>query len=257
MAATKDAGEGERKRDNWRRAGSKSAANRVSCTEMVPFISVAGRAFRPMRLVLAVSLPSFAVAAQAQPNAPRTVVFFGDSLTAGYGLEDPDQEAFPARIQQKIDASGMRWKVVNAGVSGETSAGGLRRIDWVLGQPVDILVLELGANDGLRGISPAVTQANLQAIIDHVRSSRPKAAILIAGMRMPASMGQDFTQAYKAIFPALASKNKILLIPFLLEGVAGVAALNQGDSIHPTAAGDQIVADTVWKYLQPAIYGIQ
>ncbi|HEY1847583.1 MAG TPA: arylesterase [Opitutaceae bacterium] len=219
---------------------------------MAPLTDLSARILRALRLGIAASVAAFA-AARAPAAAPRTIVFFGDSLTAGYGLEDPDQEAFPARIQQKLDAAKMDWKVVNAGVSGETSAGGLRRIDWVLGQPVDVLVLELGANDGLRGISPAVTEANLQAIILRVKAVHPRAAILIAGMLMPASMGQDFAQAYRAIFPALASKNNIILIPFLLEGVAGVGALNQGDSIHPTAAGDKIVADTVWRYLAPVL----
>jgi acyl-CoA thioesterase I len=183
----------------------------------------------------------------------RTIVFFGDSLTAGYGLPDPETESYPALIQGKIDAAHRPWHVVNAGVSGETSAGGLRRIDWVLRQKVDVFVLELGANDGLRGISPDSTRANLQAIIDRVRSICPGATIVLVGMRMPASMGPDFAGAFHAIFPALASKNGLVLIPFLLEGVAGRLDLNQGDGIHPTAQGTALVAEVVWKTIEPTL----
>jgi acyl-CoA thioesterase I len=191
-------------------------------------------------------------AADAAPGQ-RTLVFFGDSLTAGYGLADPDTQSFPALIQGRIDAGHLPWKVVNAGLSGETSAGGLRRIDWIMRQQVDLLVLELGANDGLRGTAPAVTQANLQAIIDRVRLKYPATPIVLAGMRMPPSMGQDYVDAYDGIFPALALKNHLTLIPFLLEGVAARPELNQGDSIHPTAEGDRIVAEGVWKVIAPLL----
>ena len=186
-------------------------------------------------------------------GTPHTLVFFGDSLTAGYGLADPDAESYPAQVQARIDAAHLPWHVVNAGLSGETSAGGLRRVDWVLNQRPDIFFLELGANDGLRGTAPAVTAANLQAIVDHVRGRYPAARIVLAGMRMPPNMGADYTEAFQAVFPAVAKKNGLLLIPFLLDGVAAVPALNQGDGIHPTAAGAAIVADGVWKVLRPLL----
>jgi len=194
-----------------------------------------------------------AVLGAAQAQGPRTIVFFGDSLTAGYGLADPDTQSYPALIQGKIDAEHLPWHVVNAGLSGETSAGGLRRVDWVLRQRVDVFVLELGGNDGLRGTAPEVTRANLQAIIDRVRSRYPQARIVLAGMRMPASMGQDYAEAFGAVFPALAAKNGLVSIPFLLQGVAERPDLNQGDMIHPTAAGDAVVADLVWKTLSPIL----
>lgn len=185
---------------------------------------------------------------------PRTVVFFGDSLTAGYGLDDPEEEAFPGVIKKKIEMAGGRdWRVVNAGLSGETSAGGLRRIDWILRQPVDVFVLALGANDGLRGIAPAVTRSNLQGIIERVRAKYPAAKIVLTGMMMPASMGADYTRAFSAVYPTLGDKNGLTVVPFLLEGVGGVAAMNQSDQIHPTAKGHFLMAETVWKYLQPLL----
>ncbi len=181
------------------------------------------------------------------------MLFFGDSLTAGYGLADPDQESYPAQVQKHIDAEHLPWHVVNAGLSGETSAGGLRRIDWVLNQKPDVFVLELGANDGLRGTATDVTSANLQGIIDHVRARYPDTRIVLAGMLMPPSMGQDYTDAFHALFPALAKKNGIVLIPFLLDKVAANPDLNQGDGIHPTAAGAKIVADGVWRVIRPIL----
>ena len=183
----------------------------------------------------------------------KTVVFFGDSLTAGYGLDDPGVQAFPALIQQKIDAAHLPWRAVNAGLSGETTAGGLRRVEWILRQPVDIFVLELGGNDGLRGIPLTDTQANLQAIIDRVRAKYPAARIILAGMQIPSNLGPDYTRAFRRIFPELAEKNRLTLIPFLLEGVGGRPELNQTDGIHPTAAGHVIVADNVWKVLRPLL----
>lgn len=183
----------------------------------------------------------------------KTVIFFGDSLTAGYGL-DPD-EAFPALIQKKIDAAGMPARVVNAGLSGETTAGGLRRLNWILRQKVDVFVIELGANDGLRGIAPDVTRNNLQAMIDQVRAKYPHVVIVLAGMQLPTNLGPDYTRKFAAIFPELATSNHLTLIPFLLAGVGGVESLNQGDGMHPTAQGDQIVADTVWKTLEPLLNG--
>ena len=191
--------------------------------------------------------------ASAGASGERTIVFFGDSLTAGYGLADPDAQSFPALIQGKIDAARLPWHVVNAGLSGETSAGGLRRVDWVLRQKPDVFVLELGANDGLRGTAPDVTRTNLQAIIDKVRSRYPEARIVIAGMRMPPSMGSDYAEAFGAVYPALSARNGLILIPFLLEEVAERPALNQSDGIHPNALGAAVVTDTVWKVLLPIL----
>lgn len=181
----------------------------------------------------------------------KTIVFFGNSLTAGYGL-DPSQ-AFPAFIQRKIDSMDLDYKVVNAGVSGETSSGGNSRVDWILEQKVDVFVLELGANDGLRGIPLKETRANLQSIIDKVKAKYPQAKILIAGMQMPPNMGLQYTSEFRGIFPELASKNNSTLIPFILEGVGGEATLNQQDGIHPTPEGHQIVAENVWRELQPVL----
>jgi acyl-CoA thioesterase-1 len=183
----------------------------------------------------------------------RTIVFFGDSLTAGYGLADPDSQSYPAQVQQKIDGAHLHWHVVNAGLSGETSAGGLRRIDWVLRQPVDVFVLELGANDGLRGTAPGTMRDNLQAIIDRVRSTHPATRIILAGMMMPPSMGADYVKAYNGIFPALAAKNGLILIPFLLDGVAERPEFIQGDNLHPNATGAAIIANTVWKWVAPVL----
>ena len=183
----------------------------------------------------------------------KTVIFFGDSLTAGYGL-DPD-EAFPALIQKKVDLAGIPAHVVNAGLSGETTAGGLRRLNWILRQKVDVFVIELGANDGLRGIAPAVTRTNLQAMIEQVRTKYPHVVIVLAGMQLPTNLGPEYTQKFAAIFPELAKANRLTLIPFLLAGVGGVPSLNQGDGMHPTAQGDQIVADNVWKTLEPLLTG--
>lgn len=181
----------------------------------------------------------------------KTILFYGNSLTAGYGL-DPSQ-AFPALIQQKIDSLGLPYTAVNAGVSGETSAGGNSRIDWILKQPVDVFVLELGANDGLRGIPVAETKKNLQSIIDKVKAKYPKAQLVLAGMQVPPNMGQQYTADFQAMFPELAQKNGATLIPFLLEGVGGEASLNQQDGIHPTAEGARILAQNVWQYLGPLL----
>jgi acyl-CoA thioesterase I len=203
-----------------------------------------------LALALGAALSGLVPSAQAQP---KTIVFFGDSLTAGLGLPDPDTQSYPALIQAKIDALHLPWRVVNAGLSGETSAGGLRRIDWVLRQRVDVLVLELGANDGLRGTPPGETRANLQAIIDQVRALQPGARIVLAGMKMPPSMGAEYSGAFDAVFPALAAKNGVVLVPFLLEGVAEQPRLNQGDNLHPNVEGAALVADTVWKWIFPML----
>ncbi|HWA86863.1 MAG TPA: arylesterase [Opitutus sp.] len=184
---------------------------------------------------------------------PKTIVFFGDSLTFGLGLDDPATEAYPALIRQKIAAARLPYRVVDAGLSGETSAGGLRRIDWILRQPIDVFVLALGANDGLRGIEPAVTRTNLEAILERVRAKNPAVRLVVAGMMMPPNMGPDYTRDFAAIFPAVAEKFHATLIPFLLADVAAHPDLNQADGIHPTATGHAIVAATVWKYLRPLL----
>jgi acyl-CoA thioesterase-1 len=184
-------------------------------------------------------------------SAVRTVVFVGTSLTAGYGLET--DQAYPALIQGKIDSAGLPFQVINAGVSGETSAGGLRRLDWLRRQPIAALVIELGANDGLRGQDVEAMRANLQAIIDRTRAAHPDARIVLAGMESPPNMGGSYTSAFRAVFPDLARANDVTLIPFLLDGVAAVRELNQADGIHPTAEGQRIVAETVWRYLEPVL----
>ncbi|MBM3854841.1 MAG: arylesterase [Verrucomicrobia bacterium] len=183
----------------------------------------------------------------------RVLVFFGDSLTAGRGLADPSTEAFPALVQEKIDAAGLGWRVVNAGLSGETTAGGLRRVDWVLRTPPDLFVLALGGNDGLRGISPAVSRQNLAQIIERVRARQPGAKIVLAGMQMPPEFGPEYTREFSAIFPAVAAKYHATLIPFLLEGVGGSVELNLPDRIHPNPAGHAVIAETVWKHLRPLL----
>lgn len=188
----------------------------------------------------------------APPSYRERVVFLGTSLTAGYGLDDPSQ-AYPALIQRKIDSAGLPFEVVNAGVSGETSAGALRRIDWVLTQRPAVLVIETGANDGLRGQDVDSVAAHIQAIVDRVSVLNPTPRIVIAGMRMLSNYGADYVRRFAAVFPAVARRNDLPLIPFLLEGVAGIDSLNQPDQIHPTAAGQRIIAETVWKTLEPVL----
>ena len=182
------------------------------------------------------------------PDRRRTVVFLGTSLTAGMGLE-PEQ-AFPARLQEKIDSAGLPFEVVNAGVSGETSAGALRRTEWLLRQPIDVLVLETGANDGLRALNIDSTKANIQSIISRVVAAKPATRILLVQMEAPPNLGTRYTSGFRAMFPDLARDNGVTLLPFLLEGVAGERALNQGDGIHPSAEGAQRVADNLWPALE-------
>ncbi|MDB5134739.1 MAG: tesA [Mucilaginibacter sp.] len=185
----------------------------------------------------------------AQASNKKTILFFGDSLTAGYGLDDPS-DAFPGVIQRKIDSAKLPYTVINAGVSGETTAGGLGRIDWILKQKVDVFILELGANDGLRGIPVKSTAQNLQAIVDKVRAKYPDAKLVMLGMQVPPSMGGDYVNGFKDVFPKVAAANKMALVPFLLDGVGGNPKLNQADGIHPTAEGAKIVAGNVWKVLK-------
>ncbi len=195
-------------------------------------------------------LISGAVSAAAEP---RTVLFYGDSLSAGYGLEDPAGLSFPGLIQAKITEAGLPYRVVNAGLSGETTAGGLRRIDWILRQPIDVFVLELGGNDGLRGLPIATSRSNLVAIIERVRAKNPAVKVLLAGMQMPTSMGPDYTAAFAGMYPEIAQQHQVALIPFLLDGVGGIPSMNLPDGIHPNPEGHRRVAETVWTYLKPLL----
>lgn len=189
-----------------------------------------------------------ASAAKEAAEKQQNILFFGTSLTAGYGV-DPT-EAYPALIQKKIDSLHLHYKVINGGLSGETSAAGRNRIDWLLKQHIDIFVLELGANDGLRGLPVKETRANLQAVIDKVKKKYPEIKMVMLGMQMPPNLGADYTAAFKALFSDLAAKNNMTYVPFLLDGVGGVSKLNQQDGIHPTAEGHQILAQNVWSKLQ-------
>jgi len=183
-----------------------------------------------------------------KPELMKTILFFGNSLTAGYGLE-PEQ-AFPALIQNKIDSLDLSYKVINAGLSGETSAGGSSRINWLLKQQIDIFVLELGANDGLRGIPPTETEKNLQNIVDQVKAKYPEVKLVMAGMQVPPNMGGAYAAEFEQIFKKLAQKNNMTLVPFLLDKVGGVRELNQSDGVHPTAIGQKILALNVWEKLE-------
>jgi len=198
-----------------------------------------------------VSLALSSATLRAEPAGANQIVVLGDSLAAGFGV-DP-VEAFPALLQVKIAAAGYNDRVVNAGESGDTSADGLGRIDWLLKQRIDVLILELGGNDGLRGLSLTSTQTNLQAIIDRVKHKYPKVSIIIAGMQMPPNMGEEYNLAFRKLYPDLAAANHAALVPFLLEGVGGKPELNQPDQIHPNVEGHKIVADNVWKVLYPLL----
>jgi acyl-CoA thioesterase I len=184
-----------------------------------------------------------------QSSAPKKLIlFFGNSLTAGYGIELED--AFPGLTAQRIDSLGLDYRVINAGLSGETTASGLSRLEWFLEEEPAIFVLELGANDGLRGITPDETKKNLKGIVQLVKLKYPSTRILLAGMQIPPNMGQEFAGAFRAVFPEVAQEENVTLIPFLLEGVAGDPNLNLPDGIHPTEAGHKIVFETIWPYLE-------
>jgi len=206
-----------------------------------------------MNRIVSLFFLALMVATPLRAAEPKTILVLGDSIAAGYGL-DPD-EAFPALLQEKITQTGLNYKVVNAGLSGDTTAGGLRRISWLLRQPVDVLLLELGGNDGLRGIDPTETERNLNGIIEKVRQKNPNTTIVIAGMQMPENMGKDYTTRFRDVFARVATENRATLIPFMLEGVGGKAELNQPDRIHPTAEGHKIITATIWKVLQPVLAG--
>ena len=195
---------------------------------------------------------TFCEAAAVSPSAtPKTIVFLGDSLAAGLGVQP--SEAFPVLIEEKIRAAGLPFAVVNAGLSGDTSAGALRRIDWVLQRPIDLLVIELGGNDGLRGLPVKALKANLQAIIDKAKAKNPTVKIIIAGMQIPPNLGAQYAAEFERVFADLARENNAALIPFLLEGVGGERDLNQKDLIHPTAAGHRVIAEVVWRTLEPML----
>jgi len=195
--------------------------------------------------------PAATDAARATGDGRRTILFLGTSLTAGLGL-DPDS-AYPQQIQRKIDASNLPYQVANAGVSGETSAGLLRRLDWVLRQPAAVIVVETGANDGLRGLPVSATRASIANVLSRIRREQPTAAILLVQMEAPPNLGQEYTSEFHAMFAELAREHGATLMPFLLEGVAGETRLNQGDGIHPNNDGERIVADNVWRVLQPLL----
>ncbi len=178
----------------------------------------------------------------------KTILFFGNSLTAGLGVE-PD-EAFPALIENKIDSLDLPYKVINAGLSGETTAAGKARINWLLKQKVDVFVLELGANDGLRGIPVTETSKNLQDIVDQVKAKYPDVKLVMTGMEVPPNMGGKYASEFRLIFRQIAEKNNMVLVPFLLDKVGGVPELNQSDGIHPTPEGHKILAENVWAILK-------
>ena len=235
----------------------------IAAGMVVVLLGACGRGGEPARrgdsaasAAPAAAAPSRALPAQA-PDTPavngrpstadRLIVFLGTSLTAGLGL-DPGQ-AYPAVIQRRLDSLGLPWRAENAGVSGETSAGALARLDWVLASRPAILVVETGANDGLRGVDPDSTRANIEAIVRRTRAAVPGIRIVLAGMAVPTNLGARYEARFRAIFPEVASREQVALIPFLLQGVGGVDSLNQPDGIHPTAAGQRIVAENVWRVL--------
>ncbi len=179
------------------------------------------------------------------------VLFFGTSLTAGYGLEP--EEAFPMLIEKLADSAGRPIRAINAGLSGETTAGAARRIDWVLRSPADVIVIEVGANDALRGLSPQAAKANLESVVAAVKRKQPQAKVVLVQMEAPPNFGNAYTRAFRSIYAEVAEREKLTLIPFLLDGVAGIARFNQSDGIHPNLAGERIVAANVWRALEPVI----
>ena len=184
-------------------------------------------------------------------DEPKTILFFGNSLTAGYGIEPED--AFPGLIQQKIDSLGLDYRVINGGLSGETTASGLNRLDWFLEEQPDIFILELGGNDGLRGIAVEETRKNLEMMVELVQSRYPDTEIVLAGMQIPPNMGREYADNFQRMYVDIADEHDLVLIPFLLEGVGGEASLNLPDGIHPTEEGHKIVAETVWEHLFPIL----
>lgn len=188
---------------------------------------------------------------QAQDSETKTILFFGDSITAGLGVDK--SQAFPALIQDKIDSLGLNYEVINGGLSGETSAGGLRRIDWILQRDIDLMLLELGGNDGLRGIDLESTKENLQQIIDKFEAKNPEAKIILAGMQVPPNLGQEYTEQFQTIYPELAEENNLPLIPLIMDKLGGNEELIQSDGLHPTPAGHKVIAETIWEVLKPLL----
>lgn len=191
----------------------------------------------------------FGVNLQAQDT--KNILFFGDSITAGYGIDI--QKAFPALIQNRIDSLGLNYNVINGGLSGETSAGGLRRIDWVLQRPVDIMVLELGGNDGLRGINLNSTKANLQQIINKAKAKNPEMEIILVGMQVPPNLGIEYTRQFSGLYHELAEENDLPLVPMDIDEVSKDPEMMQTDGIHPTEKGHRMLAELVWRKLYPII----
>lgn len=191
----------------------------------------------------------------ATPSAggKKTIVFLGDSLSAGSGVQPA--QAFPALIGEKIRERGLPYEVVNAGVGGDTTAGGLRRLDWLLQRKIDVLVVELGGNDGLRGLPIGNIRSNLQAMIDKAKAKQPDVQIVIAGMQMPPNVGAEYAEQFRQVFSDVAKQNHATMIPFLLEGVGGLREFNQPDLIHPNPTGHRMVADVVWKTIEPLLKG--
>ncbi|MTI89375.1 MAG: arylesterase [Balneolaceae bacterium] len=200
-----------------------------------------------LRYIILLFVTLLSMTAMAQES--QTILFFGDSITAGFGIEK--EQAFPALIQDKIDSLGLDDEVINGGLSGETSAGGLRRIDWVLQRPVDIMILELGGNDGLRGIDLSSTQKNLQGIIDKAKAKNPDMEIIITGMQVPPNLGHEYTAQFQEIYPTLAEENNLELIPLIMDRLGGDEELMQADDTHPTAKGHKLIADVIWDVLRP------
>lgn len=205
----------------------------------------------PILLLLAGTASAASASPEKEPPVNLTILVLGDSLAAGYGLEP--SEAFPALLEQKIRTLGRSDSVINAGQSGDTSAGGLRRIDWLLKRRIDVLIIELGGNDGLRGLPPEATKTNLQGIIERARKKYPNIKILLAGMQMPNNMGPEYVARYEKVFEEVAAEASVHLIPGFLQGVGGIVELNQPDLIHPTAEGHKILAENVWKVLKPVV----
>jgi len=215
-------------------------------------IGLGANCARPaLRVLIALMLMLNAAVAGGAETDRKTIVILGDSIAAGHGV-DP-AEAFPGLLQERINEMKLPYEVVNAGVSGDTTAGGVRRMPWLLKRKMDVLVLELGGNDGLRGITPKETKTNLEKIIDLAREKNPGIQIIVAGMQMPQNMGEEYTREFREVFPKVAKEKKTKLIPFLLEGVGGKAEFNLPDRIHPNPKGHKIIADTVWSALTPLL----
>jgi acyl-CoA thioesterase I len=228
------------------------AARRRLCLCMAALVLAGAGCGGPRRTA---ETPAPAVSpAPARAAEPGLILFVGTSLTAGYGLPDPDL-AYPGLIQKRVDAAGLPYRVVNAGVSGETSAGARRRVDWLLKQKVDVFVLETGANDALRGQDPDATRENIDDILTRAVGQSPPPRLVLLGMKAPPNFGAVYGRRFDAIFPDLARKQGAVLVPFLLEGVAGIPRLNQADGIHPTEEGQRMIADLVWAAVEPLLSG--